>query len=128
MTRGMGQDTWNRWLGVIAFAINANVNHTTGLTPFYLMFGREPMIPLHTIVGLPQLKALEPQDFVQTHALAMARQLTFTEENYKVYYKQTVATYKAKSLIVGGGLFSSISDPGIFGFGLVLHTRICYHF
>ena len=87
--------TWNGWLGAITFTINENVNRTTGLTPFYLIFGREPMIPLHTIVGLPQLEALEPQDF--TRVLAMARHLTFTEENYNVYYKRTAATYKAKS-------------------------------
>ena len=85
VTRGMEQDTWNRWLGAITFTINANVNHNTGLTPFYLMFGREPMIPLHTIVGLPQPEALEPQDFAWTRALAMARHLTFAEENYNVY-------------------------------------------
>ena len=45
------------------FPINANINRTMGLTPFYLMFGREPAIPLHTIVRVPQLEALEPQDF-----------------------------------------------------------------
>ena len=63
------------------------------------MLGREPMIPLHTIVGLPQLETLEPQDFTRTRALAMARHLTFAEENYNVYYKRTAATYKAKSPI-----------------------------
>ena len=99
MTRGMEQETWNQWLGVIMFTINANINCTTGLTPFYLMFGRKPTIPLHTIVGLPQPEALEPQDFAQTRALAMARQLTFAQENYNTYYKWTAATYKAKSPI-----------------------------
>ena len=63
VTRGMEQETWNQWLGAITFAINANINRTMGLTPFYLMFGREPKIPLHTIVGLPQPEVLEPQDF-----------------------------------------------------------------
>ena len=95
----MGQGMWNQWLGVITFTINANINHTTDLTPFYLMLGREPMIPLYTIVGLPQPEALEPQDYAWTRALAMARHLTFTEENYNVYYKRTEATYKAKSPI-----------------------------
>ena len=30
--------------------------------------------------------------------------------------------------MVGGGLFWSISGPGIFSCGLVLHARICYYF
>ena len=98
VTRGTEQEKWNQWLGVITFAINANINRTMGLTPFYLMFRREPMIPLHTIVGLPQPEALEPQDFVRTCTLAMARQLTLVRENYNAYYRQTAVTYKAKSL------------------------------
>ena len=95
----MAQEKWTKWIGAITFAINANVNRTTGFTPFYLMFGREPNIPLHTIVRLPQPEALEPQDFVRTHMLAMTRDLLWVRENYYVYYRHTVATYKAKSPI-----------------------------
>ena len=51
------------WLGVVKFAINANVNRTMGLNRFYIMFRRESMIPLHTIIRLPQPEAFEPQDF-----------------------------------------------------------------
>ena len=75
VTRGLEQKTWKKWQGAVTFAINAYINRVTGLTPFYLMYGREPIIPLHTIVGLPQPEVLEPQDFVQTRALAMARSL-----------------------------------------------------
>ena len=59
-TRGLEQDQWTKWLGAITFAMNASINRTTGFTPFYLMFGREPHIPLHTIVGLPQPEVLDP--------------------------------------------------------------------
>ena len=75
--RGLEQTIWSQWLGVVMFAIHANVNCTTGFTPFFLMFGREPTIPLHTIVGLPQPEELELQDFVQTQTLAITIQLTF---------------------------------------------------
>ena len=79
--------------------INSNINCTTGFTPLYLMFGQEPNIPLHTIVGLPQPEALEPQDFVRTRMLAMARNLMQVRENYNAYYRLTAATYRAKSPI-----------------------------
>ena len=81
----MEQEKWTQWVGAIPFAINSSINHTTGFTPFYLMFGREPNIPLHTIVGLPQPEALEPQDYVRTHMLAMARKLMQVRENYNAY-------------------------------------------
>ena len=54
--------TGNQQLGTVALGIDANIKCTTRLTPFYLMFGREPAIPPCTIVGLPQPEALEPQD------------------------------------------------------------------
>ena len=38
VTRGLYQKTWNRWLGPVTFAINANVNRVTGMTPFYFMY------------------------------------------------------------------------------------------
>ena len=83
----------------MTFAINAHVNRVTGLTPFYLMYDREPIILLHIIVRLPHPKALEPQDFIRTRALAMARRLIYTKENYSTYYKRTAASYTASSLI-----------------------------
>ena len=71
----------------------------TGLTPFYLMYGREPTIPLCTIIGLPQPEALEPQELVRTHALAMARSYVYAKENYYTYFKLTAATYTTRSPI-----------------------------
>ena len=99
MTRRLDQKTWNKWLGAVNFATNANVNQVTGMTPFYLMYRREPSIPLHTIVGLPQPEALEPQDFARTCILAMARNLVIAQENYDTYYKRAAATYMARSPI-----------------------------
>ena len=95
----MAQEKWTQWIGAITFTIYSYVNKTTSFTPFYLMFGREPNIPLHTIVGLPQPEVLEPQDFVRTRMLAMARDLMQVRENYNVYYRRTAVTYRAKSLI-----------------------------
>ena len=54
---------------------------------------------LHTIVGLPQPKALEPEDFARTRTLAIARSLVIAEENYETYYRRAAATYKARSPI-----------------------------
>ena len=95
----MNHENWKKWIGAITFAINANINRTTGFTPFYLMFGCDLSIPLHTIVGLPQPEALELQDFVRTRMLAMTRYLLQVKENYNAYYRRTASTYKAKSLI-----------------------------
>ena len=64
------------------------------MTPFYLMYGREPSIPLHTIVSLPHPEALEPEDFTRTCTLAMDRNLMIDKENYETYYRRAAVTYK----------------------------------
>ena len=49
---------WDNKIPKLAFAIRTSVNETTGDTPAYLNFGRDPLIPLNLmfhrpIIGLP---------------------------------------------------------------------------
>ena len=45
--------SWDKEIHKLAFAIRTSVNETTGDTPAFLMFGRDPRIPLDLIVGDP---------------------------------------------------------------------------
>ena len=40
---------WKSHLPKIAFAYNSTINKTTGFTPFYLMFGRESILPIDSM-------------------------------------------------------------------------------
>ena len=63
------------------------------------MFGREPNMPLHTIVRLQQPEALEPQDFIRNRMIAHHRKFLAVMGKYQIYFNRTVKIYKAKSLI-----------------------------
>ncbi|RWS25201.1 pol polyprotein-like protein, partial [Leptotrombidium deliense] len=44
---------WDRALHFLAFAYNSSVQSSTGYTPFFLMFGREPIMPAETVFDVP---------------------------------------------------------------------------
>jgi Integrase zinc binding domain/Integrase core domain len=44
---------WDKELQKLAFAIRTSVNETTGETPAYLNFGRDPQLPFDLIIGPP---------------------------------------------------------------------------
>jgi hypothetical protein len=46
---------WDKWLFVIEWAYNITVNPSTGYSPFFLMFGWEPVLPQDVASGLAQL-------------------------------------------------------------------------
>ena len=43
---------WNESLNKVLFAYNATQNDRTGYSPHYLMFGREPLLPIDIILGI----------------------------------------------------------------------------
>ncbi|CAF2733325.1 unnamed protein product [Rotaria sp. Silwood2] len=45
--------SWDKEVSKLAFALRTAVNEATGETPAFLMFGRDPKIPLDLIVGEP---------------------------------------------------------------------------
>jgi hypothetical protein len=48
--------SWDKELQKLAFAIRTSVNETTGETPAFLMFGRDPKIPLDLLINEPPEK------------------------------------------------------------------------
>ena len=43
---------WERWLEPVLWMYRTSVNATTGFTPFFLMYGREPRVPVLAQLGL----------------------------------------------------------------------------
>lgn len=46
------KSNWKAYIGPLIHAYNATKHETTGFSPFYLMFGREPNLPVDLIFGL----------------------------------------------------------------------------
>ena len=50
-----GKATWTDKVGTLVHAYNSTKSAITGFSPHYLMFGREPKLPLDMTLGLPNL-------------------------------------------------------------------------
>ena len=48
-----GKATWTDKVGTLVHAYNSTKSAITGFSPHYLMFGREPKLPLDVTLGLP---------------------------------------------------------------------------
>ena len=52
-----GKEPWSEWVATLTHAYNCTMSQTTGFSPFFLMFGRFPKIPIDVEFGvtLPDL-------------------------------------------------------------------------
>ena len=53
---------WHLHLDSLLFAYNSTVHESTQTSPFYVMFGRQPKIPLDLMIRLPSLQDNQPLD------------------------------------------------------------------
>ena len=49
------QKDWDKYLPKLAFAYNTAVHHTTGVTPFEVIYGRKPKLPVDLLFPAPDL-------------------------------------------------------------------------
>ena len=50
------QKDWNKHLPLVLFVYRVSLNATTGESPFYLWYGREPRLPIDAALILPDSK------------------------------------------------------------------------
>ena len=57
---------WQEWVSAMTHAYNCTVSKTTGFAPYYLMFGREPKIPIDIELNLPSTREeVSPSTYVE---------------------------------------------------------------
>lgn len=97
---------WHEYVDAITHAYNCTRHDSTGYTPYYLMFGRHPRLPVDLIFGLQTAnEPCEYSEYVQTlhdclsQAYAQANQTSHqAKSQQKKYYDQ-----KAKSQVFNPG-------------------------
>ena len=97
VTRGLNQEAWGDWLPPTVFSLNITVSRTTGISPYQLVHGRDPPIPLTTVVGLPDREPLDPAEYMLTLSTTMGRLLTTARDKYQVYIRRTADSYTTPS-------------------------------
>ena len=58
---------WQEWITTLTHAYNCTVSPVTGFSPYFLMFGRNPKLPLDIDLGIPTVeqKPTSQQNYVQ---------------------------------------------------------------
>ena len=87
VTRGLNQEAWGDWLPPTVFSLNITVSRTTGISPYQLVHGTDPPIPLATVVGLPDRTPLDPAEYMLTLSTNMGRLLITAREKYQIYIR-----------------------------------------
>ncbi len=92
-TRGLNQGAWGDWLPPTVFSLNITVSKTTGISPYQLVHGTDPPIPLSTVVGVPEKTQLDPAEYMLTLSTNMGRLLITARDRYQVYIRRTADSY-----------------------------------
>lgn len=58
---------WPEYLAELVYIYNATPHSSTGLSPYYMLFGREPTLPLDHLLGQPSLTVQGQENWVLSH-------------------------------------------------------------
>lgn len=56
---------WDQFLPYACFAYNSSVHETTGYSPFFLLYGREPTLPIDTMLQQPEAPTVSSQEVLR---------------------------------------------------------------
>jgi exodeoxyribonuclease III len=58
------KNDWDKWIDAVLFTYRITTNETTRFSPFFLMYGREPRIPLSAMLGVdPESRSNTEQEY-----------------------------------------------------------------
>ena len=77
------EDKWDLLLPSLLLAYRTSVHETTGMTPFSLMFGRDPRLPEDIMYGIPPETCESPERYSQTLVGRMKRTYQLVQEKAK---------------------------------------------
>ena len=104
------KQSWPKHLPELLFAYNATPHSSTGFSPFYLMFGREPMLPVDLLLN-GDLPGNINQDWLALHASRL-------KEAYHLAQKKT-----QQELSKSKKYFDRKANPNTFKVGDLVYLR-----
>ena len=83
---------WQEWITTLTHAYNCAVSPVTGFSPYFLMFGRNPKLPLDIDLGIPTMEQ-EPTS-QQNYAQKLCSKLQWTYQNVQENNKKESEHHK----------------------------------
>ena len=81
---------WEEALPKVCIAYNTTIHSTTGYSPFYLMYGREPRLPIDIVYGT---QSPSPDNFVQQSHKLMEQAYHRVREHLSAGYQRQKDIY-----------------------------------
>ena len=96
---------WQEWITTLTHAYNCTVSSVMGFSPYFLMFGRNPKLPLDIDLGIPTIE--QESTSQQSYAQKLCSRLQWAykraqensrreSEHHKKYYDQRVRCMELK--------------------------------
>ena len=89
------QNQWTQILPGVTFALNTSLSSATKRTPYEVIFGRLPILPIDLVFGTPEdfASVPSPQDYVKDLRIQLRDILAQVNENLDVSRKKMMAQY-----------------------------------
>ena len=110
MLRCLSEDRkrkWREYLPAVVHAYNSSWSAATGFSPHYLMFGRQPRLPVDLAFGVPSMKKIEKN--YPTYVQELKKKLT---EAYKLARSRTDARQERQKASYDNGVRGACLLPG----------------
>ena len=95
------QRNWDACLPKVLFAYRTAVHETTGFTPFHLMFGRAPKLPVDVMLGrVEREESVSYPQYVQELHRQLKDAFALTRERLATRHRQQKAAYDQNSRVM----------------------------
>ena len=95
---------WQEWVSAMTHAYNCTISKTTGFSPYHLMYGREPKIPIDIELNLPSNREeVTPKTYMErlVHKMEWAfkkakENITRDQVSRKKYHDKTIRCHRVE--------------------------------
>ena len=91
---------WVDELPAVLWSLRTTPNHLTGLTPFFLTYGSEAVLPSDLDYGAPRVKAFDPETAAeaQRDAMEILEEARLATLHRSARYQQTLRRYHERHI------------------------------
>ena len=86
-------NNWDLWLDQAVFAYNTSIHESTGLSPYELVFGRPPRMPIEVELGVPFSNPLNQSEYSQYLRKAIQTANALARQQLEKVRKQQCTSY-----------------------------------
>lgn len=89
------EDDWTRYLGFVQLALNSRICQSTGLSPYFAFFNREPVLPVNLAFPPPDLELKTNHQIIKDYVQIIKHVFKHVTKHQQTAIRRTANQYKA---------------------------------